>query len=246
MNYTPLPPHAGITDQELLRSKTDALAPPLDTIFKTFSRIPNPLGRTMVWGAGNPATARLILLGEGPGKVENDFGIPFLGPAGQCLSGVLYSAGISRKDDVFLLNSVLYGPPPDIIKKKPFGPPKTADLFKERDRVVAVIKEIASLASGPIFVVCLGKPAFLQLAAASRLRPAIAANQEFDFDKFLLSPMIDQTVVVSDLPGIHVTAAYHPSYVIRILSKDPNAPIKQHYLSFFKKMRGLLNVSVAQ
>ncbi|MEA3239557.1 MAG: uracil-DNA glycosylase family protein, partial [Candidatus Bipolaricaulota bacterium] len=57
-----------------------------------------PLGETrthVVFGAGKPQ-ADLMLIGEGPGEVEDNTGHPFVGPAGHKLDDVLASVGISR------------------------------------------------------------------------------------------------------------------------------------------------------
>ncbi len=57
-----------------------------------------------VFGAG-PVTARLILVGEQPGDVEDRKGEPFVGPAGRVLDQGLDAAGIDR-GDVYVTNVV--------------------------------------------------------------------------------------------------------------------------------------------
>lgn len=57
-----------------------------------------------VFGEG-PATARLVIVGEQPGDVEDQIGRPFVGPAGEVLNNVLAAAGI-RREDVYLTNVV--------------------------------------------------------------------------------------------------------------------------------------------
>lgn len=57
-----------------------------------------------MFGEGNPA-ADLMLVGEGPGEVEDQTGRPFVGPAGQLLTQILNSVGIDRKD-VYITNVV--------------------------------------------------------------------------------------------------------------------------------------------
>jgi len=58
----------------------------------------------VVFSAGN-AQGRLVLVGEQPGDVEDQRGIPFVGPAGRLLQGALDDAGI-RRDDVYVTNAV--------------------------------------------------------------------------------------------------------------------------------------------
>lgn len=57
-----------------------------------------------VFGSGTP-TARLLLVGEQPGDVEDREGEPFVGPAGRLLDRALAEAGVPR-DEVFLTNAV--------------------------------------------------------------------------------------------------------------------------------------------
>lgn len=68
------------------------------------------LGRTqVVFGSGNPE-ARLVIIGEGPGKDEDERGTPFVGRSGKLLTKILSSVGINR-DDVFITNVVKCRPP---------------------------------------------------------------------------------------------------------------------------------------
>jgi DNA polymerase len=58
----------------------------------------------VVFGDG-PATARMVLIGEQPGDVEDRQGRPFVGPAGGVLRRALDSAGIDVAE-VYLTNAV--------------------------------------------------------------------------------------------------------------------------------------------
>lgn len=67
-------------------------------------------GRTnVVFGVGNP-TARLMFIGEGPGRDEDLQGEPFVGAAGKLLNRILAAMGLSR-DDVYIANTVKCRPP---------------------------------------------------------------------------------------------------------------------------------------
>jgi len=57
-----------------------------------------------VFGAG-PAEAKLMLIGEQPGDVEDREGQPFVGPAGRLLDRALAAAGIDRAR-VYVTNAV--------------------------------------------------------------------------------------------------------------------------------------------
>jgi len=68
------------------------------------------LGRTtIVFGEGNP-DADLMLIGEGPGRNEDEQGRPFVGRSGNLLTKTLNALGINRSD-IFIANIVKCRPP---------------------------------------------------------------------------------------------------------------------------------------
>lgn len=70
---------------------------------------------TFVPGEGSSQT-KLLILGEAPGRFEDEAGRPFVGPAGQVLDSWLYNAGISR-DEVYITNVLKYQPPQNDFKR---------------------------------------------------------------------------------------------------------------------------------
>ena len=67
-------------------------------------------GRTkLVFGAGNP-NADLMFIGEGPGRDEDEQGIPFVGRSGKLLTDIIKAMGFTR-DDVYIANIVKCRPP---------------------------------------------------------------------------------------------------------------------------------------
>lgn len=60
-------------------------------------------------GSGNP-DAKLVIIGEAPGKKEDQLGEPFVGRSGQVLNKMLEQIGLDR-DQVFITNVVKYRPP---------------------------------------------------------------------------------------------------------------------------------------
>ena len=67
-------------------------------------------GRTQtVFGVGNPE-ARVMIIGEAPGKNEDLQGEPFVGAAGKYLNELLAVAGLVR-EDVFIANVLKCRPP---------------------------------------------------------------------------------------------------------------------------------------
>ena len=65
--------------------------------------------RKIVFGAGNPK-ARLVFVGEGPGRDEDRSGEPFVGPAGKMLDNIIRAMGLTR-EQVYLCNIVKCRPP---------------------------------------------------------------------------------------------------------------------------------------
>jgi DNA polymerase len=65
--------------------------------------------RQIVFGVGNPA-ADLMFVGEAPGADEDVQGEPFVGRAGQLLTKIIESIGLSRSD-VYIANVIKCRPP---------------------------------------------------------------------------------------------------------------------------------------
>jgi len=65
--------------------------------------------RSIVFGEGNPK-ARLVFVGEGPGRDEDIQGRPFVGRAGQLLTKIIGAMKLERKD-VYICNVVKCRPP---------------------------------------------------------------------------------------------------------------------------------------
>ena len=63
----------------------------------------------LVFGAGN-ADADIMFVGEAPGAQEDRMGLPFVGPAGKLLEGLLGEIGLERRD-VFINNTLMCRPP---------------------------------------------------------------------------------------------------------------------------------------
>ena len=61
----------------------------------------NPIG---------PRNAKIVLVGEAPGKEENETGIPFTGSSGHLLTQLLKQAGIDRAE-CYITNVVKFRPP---------------------------------------------------------------------------------------------------------------------------------------
>lgn len=63
----------------------------------------------LVFGHGNP-NAKVVFIGEAPGKNEDKEGRPFIGAAGKFLDEMLDNIGLKR-EEVYITNIVKYRPP---------------------------------------------------------------------------------------------------------------------------------------
>ena len=96
-----------IDKKSLKQQMLDALYAP----YKNCTLCPlGTMGRARtVFGRGNPDT-NLLLLGEGPGKDEDQQGIPFVGRSGKLLSEMLDNLGI-EEESIYITNIVKCRPP---------------------------------------------------------------------------------------------------------------------------------------
>jgi DNA polymerase len=75
------------------------------------TRCPLHQGRKhIVFGEG-PATARVMFVGEGPGRDEDRQGVPFVGAAGQLLTDIIVKGMKLRREDCYIGNIVKCRPP---------------------------------------------------------------------------------------------------------------------------------------
>lgn len=108
------PAEKGIKSPSITITKSlDQFNAPLRDFYEEIKNCQNcPLGSTrknFVFGVGNP-NAKIMFVGEAPGREEDEQGIPFVGRAGQLLSRMLASIGLSR-EDVFIANVLKCRPP---------------------------------------------------------------------------------------------------------------------------------------
>ena len=106
------------------------------------------LGQTrknFVFGSGNPE-ANIMIIGEAPGADEDEQGLPFVGRAGQLLSKIIESIGLTR-EDVYICN---------IVKCRP--PKNRAPISDEVDSCLPyLLKQIDIIK--PVYIVALGATA---------------------------------------------------------------------------------------
>ena len=100
-------------------------------------------GRTNAVPGEGPADARLVVVGEGPGAVEDETGRPFVGRAGELLTEILAAIELPR-EQVYICNIVKCRPPSN---RKPQQDEIDA-CVPYLHRQLAVIKPAVILAMG--------------------------------------------------------------------------------------------------
>lgn len=95
----------------------------------------------LVFGEGS-ADAKVIFLGEAPGRFEDEKGQPFIGAAGKILDELLTSIHLKR-EDVFITSILHYRPP----KNRQPKPSEVESFAKYVDEIIKIInpKIIATL-----------------------------------------------------------------------------------------------------
>jgi uracil-DNA glycosylase family 4 len=112
-------------------------------------------GRTkIVFGDGHPQ-AKLLFIGEGPGRDEDLQGLPFVGRAGKLLTQMIEAMGLKRSD-VYICNVVKCRPPENRAPEKDEVAACSPFLFRQIDLVA------------PQVIVCLGSIAAQTILETTR------------------------------------------------------------------------------
>ena len=154
----------------------------------------------VVFSAGT-RTARVMLVGEQPGDIEDREGEPFVGPAGRVLDDALEQAGIERRD-VYLTNAVKHFRHEMRGKRRIHQKPAVSHISACRPWL-----EAETAAVRPAVVVCLGATA----GRAVLGRPVRIGKERGQ----VLEP---GSKAVTGLEAVVLTS--HPSSVLRLRDRD--------------------------
>lgn len=69
------------------------------------------LGRKQVVFGDGKAPSDIMFIGEGPGREEDEQGIPFVGRSGKLLTQIIESVGLKRGENLYIANIVKCRPP---------------------------------------------------------------------------------------------------------------------------------------
>ena len=161
-----------------------------------------PLAKTrnnVVFSDGNPSTAKIVFIGEAPGEVEDEMGMPFVGRAGQLMNEFLAEAGISRENDIYMINTVKCRPPENRV---PTDEEKAA-CRKFLDAQIDIIK-----------------PEAIVLCGATALKSFVELDKKQTISKVRGKWM---TVTVDGVEYKAITI-FHPSYLLRNRSMEEGSP----------------------
>lgn len=145
-----------------------------------------------VFGEGRVNT-KLMFIGEAPGAEEDQQGRPFVGKAGQLLTKILSSVGISR-EEVYITNVVKCRPPGN---RNP-TPEEVGMCWPYLEAQIAIIR--------PKIIVTLGN---VPTQSLLRTKESITSLRGRWFEW---------------VGGIKVFPMFHPSFLLRNLSREKGSP----------------------
>lgn len=172
----------------------------------------------LVFGSGNPE-ADIMFVGEGPGRMEDETGQPFVGDAGQVLSNMIRHAGL-RREQVYITNVVKCRPPQN-------RDPRPAEVAECSPYLTAQIRMVK-----PRVLVALGRFAANTLShQKSPLAMHVLRERMWEFED-------RQAGVIPVIP------TYHPAYILRNL-KVKTAAEKAEARELYKSVVGDVRRAVA-
>ncbi|MEH0830406.1 MULTISPECIES: UdgX family uracil-DNA binding protein [unclassified Micromonospora] len=171
-----------------------------------------------VFGRGDES-ARVVLVGEQPGDMEDQKGLPFVGPAGRLLRRAVDDAGLDP-GHIYLTNAVKHfrfelrgkrriHQTPDRVHITACRPWLVAEFSRLRPELVVVLGATAAKA-------LLG-PSFRVTRQRGELLPwPVSAQRPEDFARV----PVDSAGKVADAPAAQLLATIHPSAVLRADDQD--------------------------
>jgi uracil-DNA glycosylase len=101
----------------MAKSKIDKRLEELAREIRKCTKCPLHESRTIAVPGDGRSDAKVMIIGEAPGKEEDETGHPFVGATGRFLNDVLSGSGIDR-DDFFITNTVKCRPPKNRTPRK--------------------------------------------------------------------------------------------------------------------------------
>lgn len=156
-------------------------------------------GTSLVLGEGD-LDARLALVGEAPGGLEDKLGRPFVGPSGRFLDRELQLAGIDRA------RTFITG----VVKCRPVRPGSSANRAPTKIEIDAwrgiLLRQLEVVS--PYAVLCFGKT-----AASVLIHPNFSVTQE-------------RGIWFDGPNGVRAMATFHPAYLMRFAVADDDPRLR--------------------
>lgn len=140
--------------------------------------------------ADGVAESDVLLIGEAPGKEEDESGKPFVGRSGQLLDRMLATIGLSRRENLLIANVIFWRPPGN----RPPTPQETAMCLPFVERLIT-----------------LQKPKLLLLAGGSAAKAVLRRDEPVSRmrgRKLVFTPTDTQE-------KINTLVMLHPAYLLR-------------------------------
>ena len=161
--------------------------------------------KQFVPGVG-PGDADVMFVGEAPGGREDTDGVPFVGPSGELLNGLLGSVGL-RRSNVYITNIVKYRPP----SNRTPTPQEVSDSMEYVQDEWLLVK--------PKMTVTLGKTSTMALLSSwsdwTQIFEDLPAMKEL-----VGNPREDER-------GHWILPMWHPAYILR------NRTLRESYIDSF-------------
>jgi uracil-DNA glycosylase family protein len=166
-------------------------------------------GATQTVFSRGRSTARVVMVGEQPGDVEDQRGEPFVGPAGVLLRRAVGDAGLDP-EDLYITNAVKHFKFRRQGKRRIHQTPDRVEIMACRPWLLAEFGQVA-----PRVVVALGAT-----AAQALLGPSFRVTRQ----RGELLPWPESAYHAEDFaqPGgaAHILATLHPSAILRADDRD--------------------------
>lgn len=152
----------------------------------------------VVFGSGNP-NAKILLIGEAPGAEEDESGLPFVGRAGKFLTQIIEKAGLDRKEDLYILNTVKCRPPQNRVPSD-----------YEKQLCESYLMAQISIINPKVIILC----------------GATACQTFFGKSFWSKNKISDIRGTFYESQGIQFVPVFHPSYLLRQHSEEETSPRK--------------------
>jgi len=163
--------------------------------------------KNIVFGTGN-ADARIMFIGEAPGKDEDLQGLPFVGEAGMLLTKLIEKMGFKR-DEVYIANIIKCRPPMN-------RDPEEDEISSCRPFLDKQIEVIA-----PEFIITLGRIALMTLTNNSKIRITAARGTFFEYKGVPVMPTFHPAYLLRNPKDKWLTWADVQKVMERMNSRNP-------------------------